>query len=470
MEKTKFILVLAVAAAVAASVFGGCASEDEMTVGNRPPETYLAIADTVRHSTTYSQTLRWWGDDIDGEVIAYEYRWFIDPRETGCTLDSNWVRTEETSKVFDLPVTNGESVHRFEVRAIDNLETPDPTQCKLTLPVTNSPPSLEIWNRTSLPETTLAAFQVKWHGTDPEGDSTISEYIAWLDDNRENAKIVIPPDTMVSLGINDFSGRFETTRTLNVIAIDSGCDTSDVVTHSWYVKQPRGDVLLVDDLGQEGSAVEAQSDQFYRSGLKNCSEFSVLDLDKYRGIITAHNFPELFGQYDVVIWYNEPRELASTRLPLAETDLMTYVEGGGNLLLVSMSALGSGGALRDSLWPDVFGIDSLFVRGTYPPTTNFDCVRWAIKGSTSAGLDTLKVPLIWKGAECMFPYDYPTVTKLYFIPPGTVSSKQTENYYLGLLNTWQAGKAAFLSFPLSRSDGYGNARAEYCKVVRLLLQ
>lgn len=461
------------AVAMVALVLAGCASEEDLTISNKPPETYLAIADTVRHQTTYSQELRWWGDDTDGEVIAYEYRWFIDPRETGCSLDSNWTRTEETSKVFDLPVTNGESIHRFEVRAIDNLEMPDPTPSELTLPVTNSPPSLEIWNSASLPDTTLAAFQVKWHGTDPEGDSTIAEYMAWLDGNRENAKIVTPPDTMVSLGRDDFSGRFNSTRTLNIIAIDSGCDTSEVVTHSWYVKEPTGDILLVDDLGQEGAALEAQSDQFYRSGLKTCGEFSVLDLDKYRGIISAHNFPALFAQYDVVIWYNEPRRDASTRLPLVENDLKSYVEGGGGLLLASMAALGSGGALRDSLWPDIFGVDSLFVKGK-PPTHNFDCTNWAIKGNADAGLDTLKAVGLWPGVECLHPYDYVTVTPLYYIPPGTTAGtttpKNTEDYYLGLLNTWQTGKAAYISFPLSRGDGYGNARSEYCKVVNLLLQ
>ena len=462
-----------VAVAMVALILAGCASEEDLNITNKPPETYLAIADTVRHQTTYSQELRWWGDDVDGEVIAYEYRWFIDPRETGCSLDSNWTRTGQTSKVFDLPVTNGESVHRFEVRAIDNLEIPDPTPCKLTLPVTNSPPSLEIWNSASLPDTTLAAFQVKWHGTDPEGDTTIAGYMAWLDGNRQNAKIVTPPDTMVSLGRDDFSGRFNMTRTLNIIAIDTGCDTSEVVTHSWYVKEPKGDILLIDDLGKEGAAVEAPSDQFYRSGLKTCGEFSVLDLDKYKGIMSAHNLPVLFPQYDVIVWYNDPRNVASLRLPLAENDLKTYVENGGSLLLVSTIALGSGGALQDSLWPEMFGIDSLFVR-LKPPTTNFDCQYWAVKGNAEAGLDSLKVTSQFPGPECIHPYDYPTVTPLYYMPPGTVTlisqTKNTENYYVGILNAWQAGKAAFISFPLSRSNGYGNARSEYCKIVNLLLQ
>ena len=146
---------------VAALVTGlviGCAREEDLAVRNLPPETYLAVSDIVRNPTVYSQRLAWWGDDTDGEVIAFEYRWFMDPDEPACKTDTAWVRTEEKSKVFDLPVTRGESVHRFEVRAIDNYELRDATACKLTLPVTNSPPEVMIWDVASLPDTTFPAF------------------------------------------------------------------------------------------------------------------------------------------------------------------------------------------------------------------------------------------------------------------------------------------------------------------------
>lgn len=457
----------AAAATMVVVLVAGCAEEKDLVIQNLPPETYLAVADSVRNPTTYSQKLSWWGDDKDGEVIAFEYRWFIDPDEPGSAIDTAWVRTEEKSEVFDLPVTEGESVHRFEVRAIDNFELRDSTPCKITLPVTNSPPTVMIWDADDLPDTTLAAFKAAWHGSDPEGDGTISKYIFWLDGSEASAKVTAPPDTMVSLGREDFAGRYNAYRTLNLIAVDSGRDTSEVVTHTWYVKEPQGRVLLVDDLGSEGAAWAAQTDGFYRSGLKTCGEFSVLDLEKYGGMLAAHNFPVLFGQYDAVVWYNDPRRDPSARLPLVEGDLKAYVEDGGGLLLVSMAALGSSAALKDSLWPEVFGIDSLFVR-LKPPTTNFDCMNWAVRSNTATGLDTLKVVSLWPGAECMLPHA--SATPLYYIPPGTVGSAQKENYYLGLMNSWQAGKAAILTFPLSRSDGYGNARREYCKVIELLLQ
>jgi len=459
----------------AASVIIGCAKEEEMSIQNLPPETYLAIADSVRHVTTYAQSLQWWGEDRDGEVIAFEYRWFIDPQEGSCRLDTGWVRTEETSGSFDLPVSGADRVHRFEVRAIDNDETSDPSPCTLTLPVSNARPGVMIWNVASLPDTTFPAFLAKVHGSDPEGDNTIAKYIAWLDGDRQNAKILTPPDTTVSLGLADFGGRYEVARTLNVIAVDAGCDTSAVVAYTWYVKQPTGRILVVDDLGKDAGAAEANTDRFYRTGLDSCGEaYSVLDLEKFGGMLSAFNVSRLFSVFDLVIWYNEPNKLAYPRPPLvphltaAHSDLEAYVESGGSLIVSSLGAMGSGGALGDSVWTEVFGIDSILVRNN--STTNFDCKSWIIQSNIAPGPDSLRVEGTWPGVECMLPA--PGATPLYFLRPGTVDTTQahqTENYYVGVLNSWRTGRAALVTFPLSRSNQYDNARTEYCKLVNLLL-
>jgi hypothetical protein len=456
----------------AALVIIGCAKEEELSIQNLPPETYLAIADSVRHVTTYTQTLRWWGEDKDGEVIAFEYRWFIDPQEGSCRLDTGWVRTEETSGDFNLPVSGADRTHRFEIRAIDNDEASDPSPCSLTLPVNNSRPGVVIWNVAELPDTTFPAFRARLHGTDPEGDNTIAKYIAWLDGDRQNAKILTPPDTTVSLGLGDFGGRYEVARTLNVIAVDSGCDTSAVAAYTWFVKQPTGRILVVDDLGKDAGAAEGLTDRFYRAGLDSCGEaYSVLDIEKFGGMLSAFNFTNLFSIFDLVVWYNEPNKTASPAPPAvahisaAGKDLEAYVESGGRLLVSSLGALGSGGALTDSLWPEIFGVDSILVRNS---STNFDCKNWIIQSNLAPGPDSVRVAGSWPGVECMLPA--PGATPLYYIRPGTAGAYQTENYYLGVLNSWRTGKAALLTFPLSRSNQYDNARTEYCRLVNLLLR
>jgi hypothetical protein len=460
------------------TILVGCAKEERFSPKNLEPETYLAVADSVRNPTAYNQTLRWWGDDKDGEVVAYEYRWFIDPQEGSCRLDTLWVRTQETSKSFDLPVTHGASRHYFEVRAIDDKGAWDHTACTLTLPVTNSPPEVMIWGvdigrHSPLPDTTFPAFTAKWHGTDPEGDNTISKYMVWLadttfpDHGRENAKEFSPRDTVVSLGLMDFNEGYNGFRTLNIIAIDSACDTSSAATYTWYVKEPKGEILVVDDLGKEAGAAERATDRFYKTSIDSCSqeheEYSVLDLQNFKGTTSAHNFPELFPIFDLVIWYNAPNRSASAHLSGAESALKSHVENGGSILVISMAALGSGPALHDSLWPEVFGIDSIVTRNG---SSDFDCNRWTIQANTDIGLASLKVIGIWPGVDCMLPRR-PTATPLYYIAAGTAGA--TEDYYLGILNYWHAGKAVLLTFPLRSADQYGNARNEYCKVINLLL-
>jgi hypothetical protein len=460
------------AVTVTVAVISGCAEEEKLAVPNLLPETFVAIGDTVRHATAYTQVLSWWGEDKDGEVVGYEYRWFIDPNAPSGGLDSNWVRTVETTKAFDLPVTRGESVHRFEIRAIDNDEARDSSACKVTLPVTNVPPVVEIADLASLPDTTLPSFSITWRASDPNGNSTLAKYRAWLDGvdgGMDAVKDVTPPDTAVSFGPEDFAGRFERFRTFNLIAIDSGSDTSEVATYTWWVKEPKGRILLVDDLRRDdqGETAEMITDGFYRTGLDSCGEsYSVLDIERFGGNVSAHNLPGLFSAFDLVIWYNDPNKWASARLTAAEGDLMDYLEDGGRLMLSSLAALGSGRALQDSLWPEVLGVDSILVRNG---STNLDCRNWALWGNRDLGLDSLKVVSIWSGLECMLP-DTTAATGLYHIKPRTAGSFQTDTYYLAILNSWHTGRTALVTFPISRSNYYGNAHGEYCKIVHLLLQ
>jgi hypothetical protein len=476
-------IVLVVGLAAALAILAGCAKEHELAAPNLEPQTYLAIADSVRHETLYNQTLRWWGEDKDGEVVAYEYRWFIDPAEPGCRLDTLWVRTTLTSKSFDLPVSTGASIHVFEVRAIDNAGAADPTPCRLRLPVINNPPEVQLWgvdigDRTPPPDTTFPAFLAKWHGSDPEGDSTVAKYVVWLDapgGGRESMRELAARDTSVSLGLDDFNARYDRFRTLSVVAVDAACDTSPPATFTWFVKQPVGRILLVDDKSGTSDGIP---DKFYRSGLDSCGlQYSVLDLARYmnkshpgKGTIASNNFPKLFPMFDLVIWYNSPEQPnPSARLTAVEEDLKAYLEDGGKLLVGSLTAIGSSGALRDSIWPEAFGIDSVVTRDG---STNLGCQFWNIQGESSLGLDSLNVYGIFQGVDCMLPA--PGATPLYYIPPGTPivlapPVYNPVNYYLGIMNSWHTGKAAILTFPLERCTAGGDPYSEYCKILHLLL-
>ena len=442
----------------------GCAEKQDLNIPNLPPETYIAIGDSIRNPTVYIQTVSWWGDDKDGEVVGFEYRWSTDPAEPCCQMDTSWVFTENKIEEFNLPATDGVRSHTIRVRAVDDQGAMDPDPAQATFPVINSAPTVKIWDKPQLPDTTLPAILIKWHGDDPEGRETIETYKVWLDGSEENAILLAAEDTVASVGLDDFQGRYGE-RTLNVVAIDSGCDTSNVVSHTWQVVAPTGNVLLVDDLSRDDYTFPEVSDRFYRGALDDCSAaYSVLDVAEFGGIGYAYNMEELFKLFDLVIWYNDPLRTSTPGLAAADQAFQSYMAQGGRFIVVSMAAVGTGGALLDSTAFEVFGIDSLHTRND---ETNFDCKRWEIKGNTDLGLDSLKVSGFYLGVECILPKAQ--ATPIYYIPPGTVNASQTDNYHLGVMNSWQGGKAALVTFPISRGDSFGNARNEFCKLINLML-
>lgn len=456
--------ILVLAAAAVLIVLSGCAEQENMTLPNLPPETYVTLADSVRNPTVYIQTINWWGDDMDGEVVGYEYRWSSDPEQPGCGLPADWTFTENTSEVFNLPVTEGIGSHSLEVRAKDDDGDVDETPATLRLPVTNKAPVIRIYDRGALPDTTFPALRIRWVGEDPEGKETIESYKVWLDGNEQNARILSPADTTVSLVPEDFENRFGT-RTLSVVAIDSGCDTSATATYTWYVKETTGDLLIVDDI-TSSHAGNSATDQFYAGAMSSCvAAYSELALERYGGTVSyPHNWPELVKMFGTVIWYSDPLRPGTESLKQMNDVYPSYVQSGGNFLVVSLGAVGTGGALTDSIAFEVFGIDTLYTRNG---SSDFDCKRWVIHANTDLGLDSLKVSGLYSGVDCMLPAA--GTTELFHVLPG-VAAPGTENYYLGVLNSYGAGKAGLLTFPMSRANSYGNARNEFCKVIDLMLQ
>jgi hypothetical protein len=467
----RFLTISCLAGALAIAMVWGCAKEENLALPNTPPETYIAVGDSIRNPTAYIQEINWWGDDIDGEVIGFEYRWFQDPAEPGCPMDTGWVFTAEKSHEFHLPVTQGiVRSHRLEVRAMDDDRAVDRTQCKLKVPVTNTPPVVELRDANDLPDTTYPAIMVKWDASDAEGRETIDLFKVWLDGNEENARLVSGDDSTAAFGLEDFESRYGE-RTLYLLAMDTGCDSSSIVTHTWYVQEPLGDALLVDDLWSSAGAVERATDAAYRGLMDSYfGTYTRLDLEAYGGVTYVHNYEALFKMFDFVLWYDDPVRSVSETLEFARDGMREYVQEGGRFMLVSLTALGPNGAFFDSTYLNVLGADSLFSRHPTEGVTvyDFDSKKsWRILGNEAAGLDSLKLQLSLKGTKCMDKAE--TATAIYHIPPGTADSIQDEDYYLAIMNEWGFGKAAVFTFAFSRSNGFLNLENEFYTIVDLML-
>ena len=71
------------------------------------------VWDTLEHAfttiTTSKQQLHWWGEDKDGDIIGYKYKW---------SSDSVWTFTSEEEGLFYVPITSNLDVFWFEVKAL----------------------------------------------------------------------------------------------------------------------------------------------------------------------------------------------------------------------------------------------------------------------------------------------------------------------------------------------------------------
>jgi len=301
------------AAILAALMVAGCGEDTVKPISrNLPPETIASLPDDLDpdHQVPYTQTLSWWGEDVDGEVTHYLFRFLYDVDEW-CAPDSAWHRTTATESTFYLPVTDGQAAHSFEVKAVDDDGAEDPTPARVNLYVRNSPPEVFFGEPRLLPDTTLTAVSFSWTGRDTvDGSETIREYLIWLD-GEETPRVVdrlVTSYTFLREDLEDPSipAGGGTTRTVYIQAVDSGCDTSETLSHAWYVRQPNGRILLVDDVPNRllGAIL---SDQFYRQTLNTLADegepYTLLEFETHGEFVRVEDVYPNLEPFDVVLWY-----------------------------------------------------------------------------------------------------------------------------------------------------------------------
>jgi hypothetical protein len=259
------------------------------TAENLPPETHVAlfyhpdttlspgdywvykgdttwVNDTLLmglDTTVSVQEVHWWGDDPDGDVIGYYYRWSY--------MDEP-VFTEDESAIFYLPLRTQFDIYSFHVQAVDNDSLVDPSPAVASFPVFNSPPVVE-WKLNSLPITARTedslhiSFQHHsffWDISDIDGDETITSIFYALDDTsswnvldgdqREVMITNIPAGKhRIFLKVKDIAGAES-----NVISFpDPNDDESKILT--WKVVEPVGDILIVNDFAGDQVAYSHQN-------------------------------------------------------------------------------------------------------------------------------------------------------------------------------------------------------------------
>ena len=93
----------------------------------------MTLPQALSTITSSRQELHWWGEDSDGDVVGYHYKW---------SSDTSWSYTNLESGIFYVPIRSDLDVFSFQVKAVDNLGNEDQTPSTLTLPIKNSSPEI----------------------------------------------------------------------------------------------------------------------------------------------------------------------------------------------------------------------------------------------------------------------------------------------------------------------------------------
>ncbi|HUI31406.1 MAG TPA: hypothetical protein VLX91_14440 [Candidatus Acidoferrales bacterium] len=305
------------------------------SIGNIPPKTYVS-AFPYRDSTQSvnfnpqpsSLEIHWWANDPDGLVIGYVI-----------TFNKKiWTFTTKTDSVFHLPLYQKDTVYTFTAAAIDNSlkeklsdgdtvvfaslgNSVDPDPPSIKFPIANTPPTVmfvmnggQFSTRSDIPDTTFTVASFGWQGNDIDGNNTITNYYIALNDTvSPSSWVELPPqasfvtlEARVSQNSTDTSTvscdvyantyanmsyqplstplpnmKLGGNNVFYIKAKDVAGAYSQVArmpdtTHTWFVKKPIGNLLIVNDNSSQDQSLPFYKNIFDSLGLKG--KYDVWDI------------------------------------------------------------------------------------------------------------------------------------------------------------------------------------------------
>lgn len=337
----------------------------ESTASNRLPDTHLflnfqpdaidtlitELTDTngtywdttitfTRHlpdTTTSRQILYWWGDDPDGEVVGYYYKW---------NFQTEWTYTTSESDTFFLPLQVMFAEFSFQVKSVDNVNGIDATPAQLVLTIANQPPVIQFADGSNpsvtSPNVTEVTFPTRtfvWSVSDLDGAETVN-HIRWALDDTTQWHYV--PGNITSVTLTDLTVDYHT---FFVQAIDTAGAKSELITYpdssdnttanGWRVREPVGDILLVDDYELDAAGPTRTFYTEILDSLYGADHYTIIEVrDGVKAMPYAINDQvAMFGYFKTVIWYHFSN---APHLASADGGLRTFLDNGGNVFVSSL--------------------------------------------------------------------------------------------------------------------------------------
>ena len=310
-------------------------------IGNDPDS--AMVWDTLFQAfttiTTSKQTLHWGGEDVDGTVEGYYYKW---------NTDLNWTYTTLESGTFFVPIRSELDIFEFEVKAVDNDQLEDLSAAKIVLPITNSAPTInfrylsnpliaDINGDTSF---TFPTRTFNWDLYDQDGNETITDIFYALDDTCESCWIRMEGDlsgitlTNLEQGNHKFYLKCRDIAGAGSELIQFPDSSRPSDAQVWKVLPIQGDVLIVDDfpLDAENNALDWYTTIFDTIvGSNGYSVWEIGDELPYSSTDVTANL----NYFKHVVWFCAYNNTAAANDTYngAEASLVNFVMGGGNLFI-----------------------------------------------------------------------------------------------------------------------------------------
>ncbi len=345
---------------------------DNTPDANLPPQTHLSMGyfrtdsssiDTLSLSNAVVE-LSWWGEDADGTIDHYEYRWNYDVDSLGQDL---WTETTFESDSFIVLLTTQQDTFRFEVRAFDDKGAVDPSPAAVSLPVYNTMPNVawvansqELLSSFFEGDTSWTFPYVTFHFNvwDLDGLETVTDVLWALDDTTEwntadpslgmisfTPENLAPGPHRMFLKAQDIAEAWS--ETLQYPRIEDTLATGEPQT--WMVRDLYGDILVIlDELTEATDNIEAFRSAFSAMGKVENQDYTFWE--GYKWIpYDETDFFTILNQFHMVVWSawkNDNTELACPVL-----DRYLAQEG---KLLISTSDIGRVSSSEGHYYPYLF--------------------------------------------------------------------------------------------------------------------
>ena len=359
--------------------------------GNQAPKTglFLYPDSTIGQQLSRLQ-VHWWGDDPDGLIIGFYIKWEgIDPdwsfTASNDSIFSLPIGSSDTVYTFKVSAVDAEGNGIYDQEIVRNgisygpepfidanqngiydvgeffydIGLIDPTPASSVFPIKNSAPVVE-WNSlTFVPDTSFPVMTFQWNADDLDGVESISSINISLNDT--NNFVALPGSIrLITIRIKDLNAsvpemeillngsdrnifpqllpglRLDAENKFYVQAVDlSGAASKQIVlpgeNEVWYVKKPKGKVLIFDNFSGASSDQEAML--FYRNifntigGGSLSGKFDEYDLANQVLPFENVTLYEMMRLFKYVYWYST----STPRLDLLNIVTDKYLEQGGKI-------------------------------------------------------------------------------------------------------------------------------------------